>query len=435
MNKPLQYIVAAALMLTAASADAIDLSVRECRDMALQTDENLRIAENSLAAAGLNRGVARTAYLPNLSGNASMIYSAPDTEFSGMTMQMRGVYLAGISLTQPIFAGGKIIAANRMAKVGEEIAREQLRATRMDVIADAEKSYWMYVAVLAKVSMMESYLSLMDSIYDVTDSSVELGMATRQSLLRVDTRRSEIQYRLRQARAGADICRMALCRVIGVPDTVGITPVERIDAPDGAELPLLSVESRPELQMLVRNVDIKKLDVKMTRADFLPMAGLQLGWSAFGNMKMKGYAMDPSGMPVPYSSNIKSSSFMGLLSVQVPLFHWGEGIKKVKSAKLEVENARLSLERNRRLMQLEANQAFSNLLTGEDLVASANKAFDEASENLRLMTEQYEVGLMKLTDMLEAQSQWHSSYSNLIEAQTQQRIYRIEYLRAIGNLE
>lgn len=420
----------------AAGASALDLTLGECREMALRTDENLKIAENNVVGFDLDRAVARTQYLPKLAGNATAMYTAPDSKVGDMmTMQIRGAYMAGINLTQPIYAGGKIVAANRMASVGREISREQLRAARMDVIADAEKSYWTYVAVLAKVKMTESYLAMIDSIYGTTATSVELGMANRQALLRVNTRRSEIVYRLNQARAGADVCRMALCRVIGVADTVAIVPTESIMG--DAALPAMDIDvsGRPETMILGKNIDIRRHEVSMARADFLPAVGVQLGWSAYGNMKMKGWSQDQAGNPVPFSSTISDNGFMGVLSVQIPLFHWGEGVKKVKRARLEVENARLALARNTRLMELEARRNYSNLATGVELIRSAGTAMDEADENLRMMREQYEVGLNTLTDLLEAQSQWQTSYSNLIEARTQFRINRVDYLRSIGALE
>ncbi len=269
----------------------------------------------------------------------------------------------------------------------------------------------------------------------MTAFSVKTGMASRQALLRVDTRRSEIVYRLQQTRAGADMCRMALCRVIGVADTVSIVPTEVIDT--DFEIPgnQFNIDNRPEAQILAKNVDIKRHQVSMARADFLPTIGVQLGWSAYGNLKMKGFAQDETGNYVPYTSTSASDGFMGLLSVQVPIFHWGEGIKKVKRAKIDVENAQLSLDRNKRLMQLEANQNYNNLITGTSLLRSAETAMSEADENLLLMKQQYSVGLSTLTDLLEAQSQWHSSYSNLIEARTQYLIYHIDYLRSIGTLE
>ena len=423
-------------LFVAFSASALELSLKECREMALSSDENLKIAENDLKGAELDRAVARTQYLPKFAGSTSALYSAPDSKIGDMmTLQMRGAYMAGINLTQPVYAGGKIVAANKMASVAMDIYSQQLRATRMDVIADAEKAYWTYIGVLEKVRMTKSYLALMDSVYEMTNNSVEVGMTNRQSLLRVDTRRSEIVYRLNQAQAGADICRMALCRIIGVSDTTSIHPTESIAVSD--VLPTMNddVSNRPESIILGKNIELKKHQVSMTRADFLPVVGLQLGWMAYGNIKMKGWSQDEMGNPFPYTSTTNDTGFSGILSVQIPLFHWGEGIKKVRRAKLDVENARLSMQRNVKLMQLEARQNYSNITTGLELISSADKAMAEANENLRMMKEQYEVGLNTLTDLLEAQSQWQSSYSNLIEAKTQYRINQIEYLRSIGELE
>lgn len=417
-------------------AAAIDLTLSECRDMALQSDENIRIAVNNVSGAELDKGVARTAYLPNFAGNAGLMYYTPDSEVMDMmTMQLKGAYMAGISLTQPIFTGGKIVTANRVASIGKQISEEQLRAARMDVIADAEKSYWTYVAVRAKVKMMESYLTMMDSIYETTDFAVRTGMSSRQVLLRVETRRSEIVYRLQQARAGADLCRMVLCRAIGVADTVTINPTEPLGENLEQTARGADIADRPEVRILEKSVDIKKHEIAMVRADFLPTIGMQLGWNAYGNIKTKGWAQGPDGNYVPFTSNMHSNGFLGVLSVQVPIFHWGEGLKKVKRARIDAENARLSLERNKRLMELEANQKLSNLLTGHDLVKYAETAMREADENLRIMKEQYSVGLTTLTDLLEAQSQWQSSYSNIIEARTQDRINSIDYLRSIGALE
>lgn len=419
------------------NASALDLSIRECREMALSTDEELRIAENNLSSAELTVGVARTAYLPKLDGNGALLYNTPDNKMGdAITLQMRGVYMAGISLTQPIYTGGKIIAANKMATIGKEITKEQLRAARMNAIAEAERSYWTYVAVLSKVEMMTSYLSMMDSIYEMTQLSVKTGLTARPALLRVESRRSEVIYRLEQAKTGADMCRMALCRIIGQPDTTTIVPTESLESDFDAEIPnhSFSLDSRPELSMLKKTIDIKNQDVKMIRADFLPTVGLQIGWWAYGNTKMKSFAQDPNGNYIPVSSSMNDNGFIGMLAVQIPIFHWGEGIKKIKKAKIEVENARLSLERNRRLMRLEANQNYNNLVTSATLVESAKKAMAEADENLQIMKEQYEIGMTTLTDLLEAQSQWHTSYSNFIEARTQYRINHVDFLRSIGEL-
>lgn len=411
----------------------LELSLSDCKAMALQTDEDMKIAQNRVNQSSLDRGVAKAAYLPKLDGMGSAFYLTPNSSMNDMMeIQMKGVYLAGFSLTQPIYTGGKIYNANKLAKVGQDVAKEQLEATRLDVLADAEKSYWMYVAVLSKIDMIKSYMTQLDSVYNYTRSAYELGLTTQLSLTRVETRRSELQYRLRQAESGAELCRMALCRIIGVEENEAIIPTEDLEDQYPQPENYAGIETRPELHLLQKNIEAKKYDVKMTLADYLPTIGLQLGWNAFGNLKMKSMVQGPDGNFYPYTSTMDYKGFVGAVSLSVPIFHWGEGYKKVKKARIEVENAELSLEKNRKLMELQAHQAYSNYTDGVELIKSAEKAFSEAKQNLEMMQDQYEHGLMTLTDLLEAQSQWHTSFSNLIEAKTQYRINRVDYLRSIG---
>ena len=51
---------------------------------------------------------------------------------------------------------------------------------------------------------------------------------------------------------------------------------------------------------------------------------------------------------------------------------------------------------------------------------------------MRVTNNKYNVSMALLTDLLDAQSQWKQAKSNLIEAQTQYKIYETEYLRATG---
>lgn len=431
----IKYIIASILIFLSVQVNAINLSVSECREMALRNDEDIKIAQNRVRQSDLDRGIAKSAYLPKFDINGSALYLTPNPSMgASMDLNMKGVYMAGISLTQPVFTGGKIITANKLSKVGKQIADDQLEATTMDIIAEAEKTYWMYVAVLSKISMIEAYMTQLDSIYNFTRDAYELGLTTSLNISRVETRQAELQYRLKQAQTGADLCRMSLCRIIGVDENEPIYPTENLDFTFQSEKPFAGIDNRPELKMAWSLIDVKKLDVKMVLSDYLPTIGLQLGWNAFGNMKMTTVTSLPDGTIFPYTQSIDYRGFMGAVAVSIPLFHWGEGFRKVKKAKIEVENAALSFEKNRKLMELQSRQTYNNYIDGVNLIESATKALNEATENLSSITEQYQVGLMTLTDLLEAQSQWHTSYSNLIEAKTQYKINEVEYLRSVGQL-
>lgn len=434
--KTLSAMATAAIIASAAMAqENISLTQAECRAMALSASEQLQQAENSLQQSTLDRKIANTAYLPKFEGSATGVYMLPDIDMMGSKMRMRGTYMAGISLVQPIYTGGKITAGRNLARIGEKVASEQLRMTRMDVIAEADHAYWTFIAVTDKVKLMDTFRAMLDTLYQQTATAVTVGMATENDLLRVEARRSEIIYQQQKVSNGAELCRMALCNAIGIDTGTRIMIDETLPAPSTPGIMPTDISDRPELHLLQKQVEASQQQVKMTLADFLPTIGLSIGYNYYGNIKLNSMVDVGGGMLMPYSQEFRDGIAMGLLSVKIPLFHWGEGAKKVRRARLAVNNASLDLERTSRLLLLESRQAVINLTDGYNMIGAAQTALNQAEENLRVTTDRYSESMATLADLLDAQTQWHQSRSNLIEAQTQYQIYLTDYLRATGHLE
>ncbi|MBS5556886.1 MAG: TolC family protein [Alistipes sp.] len=409
------------------------LSLDECRKMALSHSEELQQADNALRQAELDRQIAKTAFLPKFDASAVGAYMLPDMDMLGMEMRMRGTYMAGVNLTQPIYAGGKITTGNRLARIGEETAAEQLRMTRMDVLVEADNAYWTYIAVGRKVRMLESYHAQMDTLHRQTEVALAAGMATENDLLRIDAKRTEIHYQLQKVQNGADLCRMSLCRIVGADFD---TQIEATDTTFVASQPVgLSAETaaRPELHLLEKQIAAGKEQIRMARADMLPTVALTANYMYYGNIKLNGMT-DAGGTMIPFSQEFRDGMGMAMLSVQIPIFHWGENRKKVRKAQYELRNAELDLQKNTRLLNIEVQQAIRNVQDGYELIHTAEKGLQQADENLRVMRNRYAASMAPLTDLLDAQSQWQQAESNLIEAQTQYKIYETEYLRATGKL-
>lgn len=412
----------------------LSLSQQQCRQMALDYNEMLKKADNKVRQAELDKAVAFASYLPKFEGSLTGTYLFPDMDVMGSELQMRGMYMAGISLIQPVYSGGKIRTANKLAEIGEECAKEQLRKTRMDVIAEADKAYWTYVAVLEKVKMLDSYEKQMLALYDMTSESVNAELSTENDLLRISAKRSEILYQLQKVRNGVDLCRISLCHVIGAGFDTMIEPVDtvlKINAPSEMSE---DISSRPEFRLLQKQVDAGLQQVKLARADILPTIGLSAGYAYYGNVKLNGVAMDALGNAHPYTQKFDDGFGLAMASVSIPVFSWGAGLKKIKKARIEAENARLDMTHNVKLMNIEVRQAVQNVKDGYQLVQTATIGLRLAERNLQQMTQKYEVSMATLTDLLDAQSQWQTAKSNFIEAQTQYKIYETEYLKKTGKL-
>ena len=418
-----------------AASSSMELSQDDCRQLAIANSEQMKRADNELRQAQLEKEIAFTSFLPKIDASATAVYLLPDLDMMGMELQMRGMYMAGLTLTQPLYTGGKIRTGNKLAKIGIQSAEQQKRKTRMDVIADADNAYWSYIAVLSKVKMLETYSAQMDTLLHQVETAVKAGMGIENDLLRIGTKHSEINYQLQKARNGADLCRLALCNATGLPFYTDITPTDTLPTADLPPVMDSDISSRPELALLQAQVEAKEQQIKMTRADMLPQIAISAGYSYYGNIKVNGTTADNQGNYTPFTQEYKDGIGLIMASVSIPILHWGENTKKVKKAKIDLHNAQLDLQRNSRLLDIEARQAILKVTDGYNLVQTAINGCQQADENLRTMKARYQASMCPLTDLLDAQSQWQQAQSNHIEAITQYKIYITEYLRATGRLE
>lgn len=411
------------------------LTQDSCRILARLNAEEIQKSQNAVTEASYTYKNAQTSVLPSIDGSANMLFMFPDIDISGSDLIIKGTYTAGITLTQPLYTGGKISTGIKLAKAGQECAGLLQKKTTAEVIAEVDNSYFTCIAVREKIKMLEQYLLQVKHLEDVVQQSIDAEMSTQHDLMRVKAKRSELEYNLAKAKNGYNLCRMALANAIGADFNEEIIPADTVLT---VEIPAdfsADISQRPEIQLLEKQVEIKERQIQMQRSDALPIVAVSAGYTYCGNIKMEGVAQGPDGNYYPYSQKFDQGMTMIMLTAQVPLFHWGQNSRNVKKAKLEAEDARLDLKKNSKLLSIETSQAVQNLTDGYSMVLTAQLGLSESEENLRIATDKYENQMSTLTDLLDAQSQWQQSFSNLIEAQTQYKIYQTEYLKKTGRLE
>lgn len=438
-NRFFQILIAAALSLAfqpmcLKAQETIRLSLDSCRKMALSQSESLQQAENKYRQSCLDNKIASAAMLPKIEASATGTYVFPDMDMMGMDLRMRGTYMAGITLAQPLYAGGKIMTGKKLARLGMEIAGEQKRMTEMDVLVEADNAYWTLIAVRQKVQMLQSYKEQMDSLFAQVSTAVEAGLSTDNELLRIEASKSDISYQLQKAENGEELCRLSLCRITGIDADAALELTDTIVRIEAPVMLAAEIDQRPELKLLEHQVEASRRQIQMSKADMLPTVGLAAGYTYYGNIKLNSMVDAGNGTMVPYSQEFRDGLGAVMLSVKIPIFEWGANLRKVKKAKIDFRNAELELGKNSRLMTLEVQSAMNNLYDCYRLIKTAETGLRHAEENLRVTGNKYAVAMAPLSDLLDAQSQWKQAKSNLIEAQTQYKIYETEYLRATGKL-
>jgi outer membrane protein TolC len=303
----------------------------------------------------------------------------------------------------------------------------------MATVVEAEKAYWTYYSVIDKIQLLEQYEILLDTLYQTVSTMIAVQMATDNELLKITSRQGNIRYQMQKAKNGMALARMQLCRMIGVDMDTEIILTEDIstgDKPAGA-IPVginsadisSHLAARPEYRMLQMQVDLKDLNMKMVRGDYLPTVGLMAGYFYMGRVKMDDMTMRMI-RPMPAV----------MVSLSIPIFHFGEGAKKVESARIARSIQQEELVKTGNLLTIEMQHATRNLQDAFLLISISEKALEEAQANLNRTRDNYELGLGTLLDVLDAQVQWQEASSHTIDARVQYKISEVEYLRVSGKM-
>lgn len=414
-----------AAVATAAPAQKI-YTLDECRTMALENNVKLRNAANAVESARQERKEAFTKYFPSVSATGMAFNAdkgllqmdmAPDMQ---MSMLKNGV-AGGITATQPLFTGGQIVNANKLAEVGEEISRLQLQQSENEVELTVEQYYWQVVTLKEKRKTLLALKEMLSQLSRDVEAAVRAGVTNRNDLLQVQLKANDVESSLINLDNGLALGKMVLAQYIGlgkgdmdvedaVPETAGAAPFPAELRKDHEA----SLALTPEYRLLQGNVEASKLQKRLAVGKNLPAVAVGAGY-------MYDDFMDRSH---PFG--------IAFATVSVPLSGWWGGSHAIKKQKLQLRNAENLLADNAELLVIKMQKAWNDLQDAHKQTLIAQSSIEQSAENLRLNQDYYRAGTTTMSDLLDAQTMLRQSHDKYAEAYAQFRIKTVEYLQATG---
>lgn len=341
----------------------------------------------------------------------------------------RNMFGGMVTLTQPIFMGGKIIAYNKITKFAEQLAESQHATELQDVILNTDQAYWQVISLVNKKKLAESFLELVKKLDSDVSKMVAEGVATKADELSVKVKVNEAEMTLTKVENGLSLSKMVLCQLCGIPLDTPITladeSMENITLPDtyiqGNVNTALS--NREELKSLELASKIYRQKVNVTRSEFLPSVGLTATYLVTNPSLVNGFERKMRGM-----------WGVGMM-VKIPVFHWGEGIYKVKAAKAEANIAQYKLDDVKEKVEMQVTQATYKVNEATKKLAMAEKNMAKADENLRYANLGFQEGVIPTSNVLEAQTAWLSAQSGKIDAQIDVKMSEIYLNKSMGTLK
>lgn len=462
------------------------LSLDSCRALAIANNKELLISGEKINAAHYQNKAAFTNYLPNFSATGaymrnqkefSLLNSDQKAALSGLGNSISGplqqaaqvigqlhpelapvlsqlggaivpalneagssivdafrtdtrnVYAGAITLTQPLYMGGKIRAYNKITKYAEELARQQHNSGMQEVILSTDQAYWQVISLVNKKKLAESYLKLLQKLDSDVEKMIAEGVATKADGLSVRVKVNEAEMTLTKVEDGLSLSRMLLCQLCGIDLS---TPVVLADE-DIDDIPLMPVTTdfevetayanRPEIRSLELATQIYQQKINVTRSEHLPSLAL-----------MGNYMVTNPSVFNSFENKFKGMWNVGIM-LQLPIWHWGEGLYKVKAAKAEARIAQYQLEDAKEKIELQVNQSAFKVNEAAKKLTMAKKNLEKADENLRYATLGFEEGVIAPSNVLEAHTAWLSAQSEKIDAQIDVKLTEIYLQKSLGTLK
>lgn len=341
----------------------------------------------------------------------------------------RQMYALSVMLTQPIYMGGAIIAANRMADIGEQMAQNNIEASTQNTLHSIDQAYWTVVSVHHKKQLAESYLAVVKKLDDDVSKMIREGVATRADGLKVDVKVNEAEMSLTQAENGLALAKMLLCQLCGMDVDSDITLADEnadniVEQADDAQADrAVAMENRPELKLLQNSADMSRQATRLVRAAYLPQVLLTGGYVATNPNVFNGFERKLSGM-----WNV------GVM-VRVPLWNWMEGTYKVRASRIATTIVELERDDIREKIDLQVSQSQFKVKEANRRLAMATKNVENAEENLRCANLGFKEGVIPTTDVMAAQTAWVQAQSQKIDAEVDVKMSQVNLKKALGVLQ
>lgn len=397
----------------------------ECRTMALQNNVKVRNAANAVESSRMQKKESFTKYFPDVSASgAGFLADKGLLQLDmgpGMQMSlMKNGLMGGVTLTQPVFAGGQIVNGNRLADVGLKVSTIQKEQSENEVRLTVEQYYWQVVTLQEKLNTIRTVERQLESIQKDVEVSVKAGITTRNDLLQVQLRRNDMASSRINVENNLSVCRLLLMQYIGLEeDTIALEstiPMDSVPAfpqdlycDHAAALPLTT-----DYRLLESNVRANKLQQKMAVGKNLPTVAVGAGY-------MYDDLMDKSH---PFA--------IGFVSVSVPLSGWWGGSREIKRQKLQVVNAENLLADSSERLVIGMQKAWTDLQDAYKQILIARMSIEQSTENLRLNEDYYRAGTVTMSDLLDAQTLFQQSRDKYVDAYARFRVKTVEYLQATG---
>lgn len=228
-------------------------------------------------------------------------------------IQEKNFALLAANFTLPVYAGGKINAANKAAAIHLEISKEKLRNTQGTLLTELVTRYYGLALANQVVQLRTEMLKSISNHYNDAKKLFDNGMIAKVELLHSEVAKNEAERELKKAKRNVEILQTALRATLASDSLSNPVPASKLFVTENVQSLQSCITKAKELNPQVKQIQSKKelIDIKhqLEKNEYLPtiaalgnynladknfspympdwMVGVGMKWTLFKGMSRK----------------------------------------------------------------------------------------------------------------------------------------------------
>jgi len=412
-------------------------TLQECLSKAIEYSPQLRIRmlEQQKLRYGYRETVGMGLPGVNFSGSFDDFVNLPTQlipgEFFGKPGEMIPVQfgttynLAGsVDFHQMVYSQ-TYLSALRLSKLMMDQNELNSESTRINLVFEVAQSFYYAQISCNQIRNLESNYEKLVKAEQIARSQFANGLIMKVDVDRIVVNRLNIQTQIDRLKVTYEqqlnlqryLMGLDLNAPISFPDSIPPTTVN-LQAQ-------VALDNHIDIRMIEKQKQMATADMRLKQAVWYPDVTL-IGSVSYTNQSNDFYLF---GKPTDWFN----TSLVGL-RLNVPIFNGLQTKYKVKQSRVQIEQLQVTESDTRRILEVQARDAAGRLVTALTDEQRQRENMKLAEKVYNISQEQYQKGVISLTDLLNAESGLSDAQTNHSLALAQMKIAELEYLKANGTL-
>lgn len=413
----------AKVSMAASDANAgapMTLTLQDALTRARANEPQYRAALTQYGVARQQTVEARAGLLPNLNYDAEFLYTQGNGTATGRFVASNGVheYVSQADVHETLSLQGA--AEYGLARAEEALAKANAEVATRGLIVTVTQAYYGAVITQRKYATAQRAATEATHFMELSQKLEKGGEVAHSDSIKAQIQAQQQQRAMQDAQLEMDRSRLELAVLIFPNFNQSFATVDDLDnaesVPTFAEAEAHAGKENPQLRAALASMNAANQEVAVAWNSFLPSLGLDYFYGIDANhFAVNGF--DPVS-----GRNVRNLGYAATATLQLPVWNWGAGRAKLKSAHLEQQQAKVELSFAQRKMVADLKSFYAAAQTARSELDSLRQSADLAAESLRLTTLRYQGGEATALEVVDAQNTLTTSQNAFADGQLRFRL-------------